>query len=99
MRPTGEIRQALSKAAQQLAPIYAEGGFTFRDLAEVSLVAFEDAQETAKNMARAGILRKVGTRQVSGSKRPLTTYLPCAGAVAAAPPSLASTLCGWSPTY
>jgi hypothetical protein len=99
MRPTGEIRQALSKAAEQLAPIYPETGFTFRDLAEVGQVAFEDAQETAKNMARAGQLRKVGTRQVPGSKRPLTTYLPNAGTVADAAQHLASALRCWVPTY
>lgn len=75
MRPRGEIRAALSNAAQSLAK-EARAGFTYMDLAARGCVGFEAARSATKDMVKAGELRPVGTRQVPGIKRPLRTYEP-----------------------
>jgi hypothetical protein len=79
MRPAGEIRSAMRKAALGLRARAKElGGLTYRDLAEAGQVGFDEARKVSKEMARAGELMPFGTRQVPGSRRPLTTYMPAA---------------------
>lgn len=75
MRPRGEIRAALSTAAQALAK-EARAGFTYMDLAVHGRVGYDAARSATKDMVKAGELRPVGTRQVPGKKRPLRTYVP-----------------------
>jgi hypothetical protein len=70
-RPCGEIRQALTAAAQA-----APGPVTWRELAVMACVGFAAAKATARNMEAAGELEAVGTRKVPGICRPVTLYAP-----------------------
>jgi hypothetical protein len=85
MRPRGEIRQALSAAAQsvvqeqaahQVAPT--ELGATWLDLAHRACVGRQAAKRTVSNMVTAGELRPAGTVKVPGSRRPVRRYVPAA---------------------
>lgn len=75
MRPRGDIRNALSRSAWELARQRAEG-VTWRELAMHSQVGFKAARKTVFNMADAGELVAVGRVRMVGVCRPLTTYLP-----------------------
>lgn len=76
MRPAGDIRAALRKAADSLAPVVANDGMTYLDMACRGCVGREVARSTVKDMVKAGELAPVGARKVDGIKRPLRTYLP-----------------------
>lgn len=73
-RPAGEVRQALRQAAASLAA--SAEGCTWRDAALAARVGFAAARRTMANMASAGELERVGTRQVPGVCRPMTLYAP-----------------------
>jgi len=75
VRPRGEVRQALSDAAQALAAA------KWREMAMQAQVGFCVARETVKNMARAGELVPAGSRRVPGARRPMTVYAPVRQAV------------------
>jgi hypothetical protein len=72
MRPRGEIRQAIAKAAAQLLQGCLQ--VTYRDLAAAAKVGFAAARKVIKNMVRDGELEPVGSVQVPGSRRPLNAY-------------------------
>lgn len=103
MRPRGEIRQALSAAAQrvvqeqaahQVAP--SDIGATYLDMAHRACVGRQAARQTVSNMATAGELRPAGTVKVPGSRRPLTRYVPAANEAAwDACACLAQVINGW----
>lgn len=98
MRPAGEIRRALRAAANALRAVAMDtGGITYRDLAVASQVGFDEARVATKNMVKEGELMPCGTRQVPGSRRPLTTYMPASNDGAAhAGADLAQVLGGWA---
>jgi hypothetical protein len=73
-RPTGEIRQALAKAATRLAN--EKGAGTWRDLAVVAQVGFDAARQTVENMERAGDLEVVGSEKREHSRRWMKLYAP-----------------------
>lgn len=77
MRPIGEIRLALLDAARAL---WAERGqgVTWRELALRARVGYAAAKQAVKDMARAGDLVRVGSVNVTGSRRPMTVYKPAA---------------------
>lgn len=58
MRPRGEVREALARAAQALH--VERGHFTWRELAERGHVGYEKARRTADDMAAGGELVRVG---------------------------------------
>lgn len=76
MRPRGEIRQALHQAAHELAQ--AQGGATWRTLAERACVGYAAARRTVRNMAQAGHLQPVGEERAPHSRRPMVRYAPAA---------------------
>ena len=101
MRPRGEIRAALSKAAVALAN-EVDAGFTYLDLAIRGQVGFDAARQTTKDMVKAGELSPVGTRHVPGIKRPLRTYVPARSQVASRADSgqlLAGALRNWATSF
>lgn len=101
MRPRGEIRAALSRAAVTLAN-EVDAGFTYLDLAIRGQVGFDAARQTTKDMVKAGELSPVGTRHVSGRKRPLRTYVPAPSPARRHPdPShlLAGAMRNWATTH
>ena len=73
-RPRGEIRLALSQAAQALHQ--ERGAFTWVQVAERAQVGYSFARETVKNMASAGELLRVGKDKPAGSRVWLTLYEP-----------------------
>lgn len=99
MRPRGDIRQALSRAAWALATERPQG-CTWRDLASRAQVGFAAARQTAKDMARAGELRVVGAARVEGAMRPMNLYAPAQETRAAGDnvPALAGVLSAWCRT-
>ena len=94
MRPRGDVRAAMMGAARSLA---GEGvaGMTYRDLAARGCVGFDAASVTIKNMAKAGELVGVGTRQVPGIRRPLRTYRLGDGQRVQSGHHLAEAMRGW----
>lgn len=76
MRPPGEIRRALSRAAHQLAA--ERGGATWRDMAVASQVGYAQACRTVRNMERAGELLAVGAEKRAHSRRWMTLFAPSA---------------------
>ena len=80
MRPRGEIRAALSGAAEAWAIKQAEAevkqGVTWRQLAEMACVGYAVARCTVKNMVYGGELKPCGQVRVPGSKRPMAAYWP-----------------------
>ncbi len=89
MRPRGEIRLALAEAVQRL--VEPGGGANYRAIAEAAQVGYDAAQETLRNMARAGELAVVchmggegGTEVLAGSGDAGAAAVPAA---ADAPPA------------
>lgn len=77
MRPAGEIRQALLRAACELsAPLPPDRGATFQELAVCAQVGVSAALHTVRNMARAGQLSISGRRKVPYRNRPVAEYRP-----------------------
>lgn len=72
MRPRGQARAALLASASALAVL--GGAVTWRDMAAHAGVPERQARETAREMARAGELRVIGTRRVDGVNRPMRLY-------------------------
>lgn len=89
MRPAGEIRQAMLKAAQEA---YAEllermrkepepadkmpRGVTLQEIAHRAQVGSKEARECIANCKRAGVLSIVGQRRVPYRNRPVAEYAP-----------------------
>lgn len=96
MRPAGEVRQALAKAAEELAA--EASAATWRDMAQRANVGFKVARVTVENMARAGQLERVGSAKREHSKRWMALYAPaCAPAVdvGAAVPAIDNVMRSW----
>jgi hypothetical protein len=74
VRPPGEIRQALARAAVQLHR--ERDGATWRDMAEVAQVGYLDARRTVEHMARAGGLVVIGVEKRAHSRRWMNLYAP-----------------------
>lgn len=79
MRPAGDIRHALLKAAHDFK---AQGiQPTLREMAVQAQVGIKEATITVKNMSRAGHLAPCGTRRVDYRNKPVAVYdLPEPGA-------------------
>ena len=95
-RPTGEIRQALAKAATRVAN--EKGAGTWRDLAIVAKVGFDAARQTVDNMQRAGDLKVVGIEKRAHSRRWMKLYAPpepANFATATTGDALSSVVRGW----
>lgn len=73
-RPRGEIRQALSLAAQALH--HECGAFTWVQVAEKAQVGYAAARVSVDNMARAGELVRVGRAKPAESRVWMTLYEP-----------------------
>lgn len=78
MRPAGEIRLALFKAAGEL--VTPERGATLQEIATRACVGYDSALSTVKNMTRAGQLRIRGERKVDYRNRPVAEYEPVTAA-------------------
>jgi hypothetical protein len=78
MRPSGEIRQALMRAACELSSrMESDRGPTLQEIAHCATVGYEAARRTVDNMARAGELRCIsGRRKVTYRNRPVAEYRP-----------------------
>jgi hypothetical protein len=75
MRPAGDIRRALTDAAQALAAEHGPGArMTWRELASRARVGTRAARHTVNNMVRAGELVRVGPVPTPGCRRPMTTF-------------------------
>lgn len=80
MRPSGEIRQALSGAASTMY-WYEDAqlrGPTLAELAEKACVGYDAARVCVSNMKRAGELAIVHERVVDYRNRPVAEYAPAA---------------------
>lgn len=77
MRPAGDSRLALLKAAADLTT--ATRSPTMRELVTRSCVGREAARKTVDNMKRAGLLVIVRTRRVEYRNRPVAEYAPKEG--------------------
>lgn len=75
MRPRGEIRVALTEAAQALAKAGASAA-TWRDMAQRAGVGYQAARQTVERMALHGDLRRAGEVRVPHSRRPMALYAP-----------------------
>ncbi len=76
MRPSGEVKLALLKAAADLVtPARAP---TLRELTEKSKVGQEAALHTVRNMVRAGDLVIARLRAVPYRNKPVAEYAPAA---------------------
>lgn len=74
MRPAGDIRHALLKAAHELKQQGQQP--TLRDLANHAQVGVQVATTTVKNMRRAGLLAVAGHRRVDYRNKPVAVYTP-----------------------
>lgn len=75
MRPAGEVRQALLRAAEAL--VQPDRGPTLQELAAQACVGMVAARRTVGNMTRAGQLRKLPQgRRVPYRNRPVAEYVP-----------------------
>lgn len=85
MRPAGEVRRALLDACSELASEAQapEHGPTLREIAHRACVGLGAAQDTVKNMVRAGVMHRVNSRRVAYRNRPVAEYRPGAMATAA----------------
>lgn len=74
MRPSGEITQALLKAAKE----FAEQGrpATLVELAHSACVSREAAYDRVKKLKSRGHLQQVGERRVDYRNRPVAEYAP-----------------------
>ena len=74
MRPAGEVRQALLKAARD---IYAGGhGATLAEIAERACVGRQAARVHVPKLKSRGQLQVVGQRRVDYRNRPVAEYAP-----------------------
>jgi hydroxyacyl-ACP dehydratase HTD2-like protein with hotdog domain len=99
MRPAGEIRQALQRAATELTtPLPPDRGATFQELAVRAQVGVGGALHTVRNMARAGQLCISGRRKVPYRNRPVAEYRPVEEPQTSAPdgPALDDVLAAWA---
>jgi hypothetical protein len=97
MRPPGEIRKALRRAARELQA--EQSAATWRDMAARASVGFKVARRTVDNMARAGELQPVGAAKRAHSNRWMTLYAPAEAAPAAAPapaPAIETVMRAWT---
>lgn len=78
MRPAGEIRQALMKAARDVVAELGQPnrGATLAELADRSCVGRDAARRYVDNMRRAGALHIVAERRVGYRNRPVAEYVP-----------------------
>lgn len=78
MRPPGEIRQALLRAACQLSAAHPDDrGPTLQEIATTAQVGTAAARRTVDNMTRAGQLRCISDRRkVTYRNRPVAEYRP-----------------------
>jgi hypothetical protein len=74
MRPPGEARQALLKAAKELTTVARSP--TFLELTARACVGKVAALNTVRHMRRAGLLVIVRTRKVDYRNRPVAEYAP-----------------------
>ncbi len=74
MRPAGEVRQVLLKAAAEL--VTEDRGPTLRELAQHAQVGLRAARHTVGHMRRAGALRIARLRKVDYRNRPVAEYSP-----------------------
>lgn len=74
MRPAGEIRQALMKAAAEL--VTPDRGATLSELAERACVGRDAARVHVSNMRRSAALHIVRVRRVDYRNRPVAEYAP-----------------------
>lgn len=99
MRPQGEVRQAIGKAARELAaeravnPGFVAAGGTWRELGARACVGYQVAKQTVKNMAQAGELQRLAAVRVEGSRRPMTLFGP--GSSGSPGQSLDAVMRGW----
>ncbi len=78
MRPTGDVHQALLRAATDMAAVV-EGrlrGPTLQELAERAQVGLKAAHCTVHNMRQRGQLQVAGTRKVDYRNKPVAEYAP-----------------------
>ena len=96
MRPAGEVRLALLKAAWEL--VTPDRGATLRELAHHSQVGLHAARDTVAHMRRAGQLCIARERKVPYRNRPVAEYVPRAEAPDPGPDrqDLHTWLCGWA---
>lgn len=82
MRPQGDVRQAIGKAARELAaeravtPGFVAAGSTWRELGARACVGYQVARQTVQNMARTGELQRMATMRTEGSRRPMMLFGP-----------------------
>ena len=74
MRPAGEIRKALSDAAEAL--FTPDRSPTLLELAHYAQVGYDAARQTVSNMQRAGHLVPVRRRKVDYRGKPVVEYCP-----------------------
>ncbi len=74
MRPTGEITQALLKAARDLADQGRPA--TLVELAHAACVSREAARHAVPKLKSRGHLQQVGERRVDYRNRPVAEYAP-----------------------
>lgn len=94
MRPRGEIRTALWSAALELHS--ERGAFTHVQMAERAQVGYEVARWTARNMAAAGDLVRVGSEKPAGARVWLALFEPAVPAEPAAGHDLAEVVRCWA---
>ncbi len=96
MRPAGDIRLALLKAADELST--PERSPTMLELAMHAQVGFLAARKTVENMRRAGVLRIVRTRRVEYRNRPVAEYCTPArlASLGVKPLALREIMAAWS---
>lgn len=74
MRPAGEIRAAIARAAGELA--CPGRNPTLQELAAAACVGYAAAMHTVKNMTRSGDLVVAGERKVDYRNKPVAEYAP-----------------------
>jgi hypothetical protein len=74
MRPAGEVRHALLRAAEEL--VTPDRGPTLMELASCARVGLEAARRTVDNMKRCGALTVPRTRRVEYRNKPVAEYAP-----------------------
>lgn len=97
MRPVGDVRKALSEAAEALAK--EASAATWREISARANVGFKVGRNTVQNMERAGVLEKVGVEKRAHSKRWMVLYAPPGAPCSAAEspgPALDTVLRTWS---
>jgi hypothetical protein len=87
VRPAGEIRRALSDAAEAL--FTPDRSPTLLELAHYAQVGYDAARQTVSNMKRAGHLVPVRRRKVDYRGKPVVEYCPRSRAQQQARPTCA----------